>query len=826
MISDYKNGLRLTKENDTTMIKYLLLALAMLFAFYQPTQAFSKKEIQAKRVNHTPKIDGILDDAIWKDIPVANDFVQLDPDNGTPSNFRTEAKFIYTDNSLVVGVMMFDDQPDKILKELSKRDDLNNSDFILLLIDPFNNGLDAFEFIVTPMGVQIDAKVVKNREDSNWDSVWKSGAHIGKEGWSAEFEIPYSALRFPNKNVQEWGINIIRNIQREKEKVSWNFIDKEESGWVNQSGVLKGIENIKPPTRLSFSPYFSVYVDKSSDKSSFETNYRGGLDLKYGINESFTLDMMLIPDFGQIQSDDQILNLSPYETKFDEKRQFFTEATELFNRGGIFYSKRIGASPKYRYDVEDQLDENEIVYDNPIEAKIINSTKISGRTSKGLGIGFLNSMIRNTYADIKDTITGSKRKYKTQAFANYNMLVFDQSLRNESYVSVFNTNVSVPDDDYMANVSGTEFLLKDKTRMFQVKGKALLSQRYEKGEDGLIGQHHQVSFEKINGKFNWSFSNEMISDNYNPNDMGFLNRNNVINNNLSLGYHIYKPKGILLAQHNNLTFSHETQYNPARFSRFTVYYNSRFKFKSYNSVGVYGNVRPMHQYDFFEPRVDGMKLRKGSSAFFGLWFSSDYRKEFAFDVEMEYGKRFSTDDLIVFSLSLRPRYRFNDKFTMQYRLNWNRQLDDMGYVNDEQIDGLTTVYIGIRNTAYLENRLSANYIFNNKMSLSFRARHYWAKAEYKDFNTLLDNGRLKAIDYSDNHDINFNSFNIDMVYSWRFAPGSELALVWKNSISSDDDKIAHRFINNLKNTFDATRFNSLSVKLLYYIDYMSLKKKG
>ncbi|MGZ2368215.1 DUF5916 domain-containing protein [Ancylomarina sp. YFZ004] len=808
------------------MIKYLLLALAMLFAFYQPVKGFEKKEIQAKRVKHTPKIDGILNDAIWRDIPVANEFVQLDPDNGKPSNFRTEAMFVYTDNSLIVGIMMFDDQPDKILKELSKRDDLNNSDYILLLIDPFNNGLDAFEFIVTPMGVQIDAKVVKNREDNNWDGVWKSGAHIGKDGWSVEFEIPYSALRFPKKDIQEWGINIIRNIQREKEKVSWNFIDKEESGWVNQSGILKGIENIKPPTRLSFSPYFSVYVDKSSDKSSFETNYRGGLDLKYGINESFTLDMMLIPDFGQVQSDDQILNLSPYETKFDEKRQFFTEATELFNRGDIFYSKRIGGMPKYIYDVEDDLGENEIITENPIEAKIINSTKISGRTSKGLGIGFLNSMTRNTYADIRDTITNGSRKFRTQAFANYNMLVLDQSLKNESYISVFNTNVNVPKEDYVANVSGTEFLFKNKSRTHQIKGKGMVSQRYEKQTSDEIGHYHQLSLGKISGQFNWNFYNEMISEDYNPNDLGFLNRNNVIKNNFSLGYHLYKPIGILLAQHNNLTISHETQYDPARFSRFTIYYNSRFKFKSYNSVGVYGNVRPMHQYDFFEPRVDGMKLRKGSSAFLGLWFSSDYRKEFAFDVEMEYGKRFSTDDLIVFSLSLKPRFRFNDKFTMQYRMKWDRQLDDMGYVNDEEIGGLTNVYIGRRNTAYLENRLTANYIFNNKMSLSFRARHYWAKAEYKNFSTLLDNGRLMASDYSDNHDINFNTFNIDMVYSWRFAPGSELVLVWKNSIFSEDDKIAHRFINNLKSTFEATRFNSLSVKLLYYIDYMSLKKKG
>ncbi|MFT5749501.1 MAG: hypothetical protein ACI93S_000762 [Ancylomarina sp.] len=808
------------------MIRITLLVIAMFCCLCQPAQAFSKKKIQAKRVTQNPKIDGILNEDIWRDIPVADNFVQIDPNNGMPSNYKTEAKFIYTDNSLIVGIMMYDDQPEKILKELSKRDNLNNSDYALLLIDPFNNGLDAFEFIVTPMGVQIDAKVVKDNEDNNWDGVWKSGAHIGKDGWSAEFEIPYSALRFPKKDVQEWGINIIRNIQREKEKVSWNFIDKEESGWVNQSGILRGINDIKPPTRLSFSPYFSVYLDKSSDNSSFETNYRGGLDLKYGLNESFTLDMMLIPDFGQVQSDDKVLNLSPYETKFDEKRQYFTEATELFNRGGVFYSKRIGASPKYMYDVEDDLGENEIIQENPAEAKIINSTKISGRTSKGLGIGFLNSMIRNTYAEIKDTITGSKRKFKTQAFANYNMLVFDQSLKNESYISLINTNVTVPKYDFIANVSGTEFLLKGKTRKYQLKGKALLSQRYEKGESDQIGHHHRFSFEKINGQFNWSFSNEMISDEYNPNDFGFLNRNNIIKNNLKLAYHIYKPQGILLAQHNNLTISHETQYLPARFSRFTIYYNSKFKLKSYNSLGVYGNIRPMHQYDFYEPRVEGMKLRKGSSAFIGLWYSSDYRKEFALDAEFEYGARFSTDNLRVFEVSVKPRYRFNDKFSIEYKVKWNRQLDDIGYVNDEVIDDITNVYIGYRNTTYVENKFSSNYIFNNKMSLSFRARHYWAKAEYKNVGVLQDNGRLGSTDYSDNHDINFNTFNIDMLYTWRFAPGSELAIVWKSSISDSDDSVAHSFVNNLKDTFDATRFNSLSIKLLYYIDYMSLKKRG
>ncbi|PKQ64531.1 hypothetical protein BZG02_05645 [Labilibaculum filiforme] len=785
-----------------------------------------KKELTAIRVSNKPIIDGNLNDEVWKGVPKGTDFIQFEPSNGEVSNYKTEAKFIYTDHSIIVGVMMFDANPQSILKELSKRDEINNSDFLSLLIDPFNNGLDAFEFVVTPAGVQWDAKVVKGDEDSSWDAVWNSVAKINELGWSVEMEIPYAALRFPSKNVQLWGMNLIRNIQSVREKTTWNFIDNEEDGWVSQSGVLKGIENVNPPVRLSFTPYFSTYFDKSSYNSSVDVNYRGGMDLKYGINESYTLDMMLVPDFGQVQSDDEILNLSPFEVKFDENRQFFTEATELFDRGEIFYSRRIGGRPVKMYEVDDQLKDNEEITENPIETKIINATKISGRNTKGLGIGVFNAMTKNTYAEINDTITGKGRKVKTQPFSNYNMLVFDQSFKNASYASLFNTNVYIPELDYIANVSGTEFEFRNKERSYSLKGKGIVSQRFENGEADEIGHYHELEFGRIKGKLNWDFYHRMISDKYNPNDMGFLNRNNLINNDLNFYYNNADPIGNILVRYWNLQLNHEARYLPRRFSQFTIYYNANIKFKSHTAIGIYGNIRPIHQYDWDEPRVDGLKLKKGSSAFAGAWISSDYRKAFAFDIRAEYGKRLSNDHLKVFEVEIEPRYRFSDKFVMNYQLEWGRQLNDLGYVDDEEINGKTQVYIGDRNRSYIENKLSGSYIFTNKSSLSLKVRHYWAKAAYNSFHALQSNGDLKATDYNENNDINFNSFNIDMVYSWRFAPGSELAVVWKNTIFNEDDKIAHRFVNNLKETFDATQFNSLSVKVIYYIDYMSLKRKG
>ncbi|RUT80021.1 DUF5916 domain-containing protein [Ancylomarina longa] len=809
------------------MSRVIILILFLVLICKLPASATAiKKEVVAVRVSEKPIIDGKLNDVVWNNVPVATDFIQFEPENGSSSKYKTEAKFIYTDRAVIIGVMMFDPKPDQILKELSRRDEINNSDFLSIIIDPFNNGLDAFEFILTPAGVQWDAKVGNNGEDSSWDGVWNSAANINENGWSAEIEIPYSALRFPSKDIQEWGVNIMRNIQRDREKCSWNFIDKGEDGFINQGGVLKGIENVKPPVRLSFSPYFSTYFDNASDNSSWDINYRGGMDLKYGINESYTLDMMLIPDFGQIQSDDEVLNLSPFEVKFDEKRQFFTEATELFDRGGVFYSRRIGGRPANMYDVEDNLKENESITENPIESKIINATKISGRNTKGLGIGVLNAMTKKTFATIQDTITGQTRKYKTQPFTNYNMFVFDQSLKNESYVSLFNTNLYTPQTHYIANVSGTEFAFKNAARSYKIEGKGIVSQRYQQAENDEFGHYHELIFEKIKGQFTWSFYHRMISDQYNPNDMGFLHRNNQINNNLNFFYNVYQPKGIILQRRNWIGIQHEARYQPRRFSSFTIRYNSRVVFKDHTAVGIYGNIKPIAHYDFNEPRVDGMKLKKGASVFSGLWLSSDYRKAFAIDLKGDYGKSVNHDHLKVFSMKIQPRYRFNDKFGMDYKIEWERQLGELGHADDIEENGLTTVYIGERNTSYLENRISANYIFNNKSSLSFRARHYWAKAEYKHFFTLKDNGDVKPSDYNENKDINFNSFNIDMVYSWRFAPGSELAVVWKNSIFTDDDKVAHRFINNLKNTFDATQFNSFSIKILYYIDYMSLKRKG
>ncbi|MFH0896084.1 MAG: DUF5916 domain-containing protein, partial [Bacteroidota bacterium] len=443
------------------MNRFLKILLITIFSL--PFTLCAQKHATAVRISSQPKIDGVLDEPFWKEISPAKDFVQFDPINGKTADQKTEAFFAYNDDALFVGIMLYDSSPDSIFKGLSKRDevDLSNADLISVDLSPFSDGQNGMEFKVSAAGVQSDIKYSTNGEDRSWNPVWESAVKIHNNGWVAEFKIPFSAIRFPNKDKQQWSVNLWRHVRRTREWSTWNFIDQNIDGVFNQMGLLDGIENIKPPVRLSLTPYISTYLEhypyQISGMSNWSRAINGGMDIKYGLNESFTLDMTLIPDFGQVQSDNKVLNLTPYETRYSENRPFFTEGTELFNKAGLFYSRRIGGIRTSSFEISQQADSNEVLVEFPEEAQLINATKISGRTNKKTGLGFFNAMSANTYATFRDTITGTEHKRLTQPFTNYNIMVIDQAFAKNSYVSLINTNVYHDQGGNMANVTGSEF---------------------------------------------------------------------------------------------------------------------------------------------------------------------------------------------------------------------------------------------------------------------------------------------------------------------------------------------------------------------------------
>lgn len=802
--------------------KSIALILLLVFSISVYSQE-SKKNLGIVKTESSPKIDGVLNDEVWKSASVANNFIQFDPYNGAPATEQTEVRMLYDNNSIYIGVMLYDSSPDSIFTTLSKRDGGFNvdADMFVVSLGTFNDGINTNMFIVSAAGVQSDIKGSSGNDDSNWDAVWNSAVNINEKGWVIEMSIPYSALRFAKQDNQTWNINFFRGVIRKQEWSSWNWINNEIEGFSNQAGVLTGIKGVEPPLRLSLTPYLSTSAEHFSEDNSWAKAFNGGVDLKYGINESFTLDMMLIPDFSQVQTDDQILNLSAFETRYEERRPFFTEGTELFEKGEIFYSKRIGSFPKLGWDIYDDLEDDEEVSSNPGETKIVNATKVTGRTKDGLGLGFFNAMTLSTVAEIEDTITGATRNYTTQPFTNYNIVVLDQNLKNNSFVSVINTNMIMPDFNYTANVTAGEFSLKNKKQDYAISGIVGLSQIHADTVPSENGYKHDLEFEKTGGNILFSVNQELVDDKYNQNDMGYLRHNDYMETSADISYRILQPYKNLLNWRIRFDTEYQNQFSTMNFVQWQIGMNINATFRNRWDGGFFFDGTPFGEDDYYESRTEGQVFKKDPAVYGGAYIGSDRRKKLSFrSFVMLWG---STSDYNekVFRMSFDPTWRVNDKLRFSLGLVPEINLNDIGYV-DEATD---VIYFGRRDRKTIANTLVTDVAFNEKMSFSLRARHYWSAASYKQFYTLNNDGTLTEDNtFTENEDINFNTFNIDFVYTWRFAPGSDIIVVWKNAIYEDGDEVLNNYWENIGNTFKASQTNLFSVKVLYYLDYLYLKR--
>ena len=811
-------------------MKHTFIFFTLLFTSLLSAQNIHKN-IQAVKVSDSPVVDGVLEPELWNSIPKATDWTQMEPRNGEfeRENQKSEVQFIYTDKALYIGAMFYDSAPDSILTELSMRDEWDkNCDWFGVWISPYNDYQNDFMFTVTAAGVQLDARSSADNFDMNWDAVWKSAVTINDKGWVAEFEIPYSALRIPNTDVQEWGINLARTIRRTRENYSWNPIDISNSNYGAQAGVLTGIKDIKPPKRLSLMPYLSSYVDFYENQSTRNTN--GGLDLKYGLNESFTLDMTLVPDFGQTVFDDQILNVSPFEVQFNENRNFFTEGTELFNKSNLFYSRRIGDSPTLTPNVG----EHEQVLESPSNVQLLNASKISGRTSGGLGVGFFNAITETTYATIEDTLSGESREELVEPLSNYNVLVLDQVLKNNSFITFTNTNVTREGDTRDANVEKLQVQIGTPDNSYTFYGDVSFSHIFE-DKDRNDGFGSFLMFEKSSGNFRFKAAQNIESDTYEINDLGFLSNNNEFKHYGELAYYIFKPKGNLRRADFELGLGRKMLYSQYLYNNTKLSADIRIHLMNFFSSGLSIKQDVGETHNYFEARtgdLDHVFVTKPSTNIF-WWNSTDYRKRLAGDLGLGFntlpgfGSR-------AYHIRLSPRFRVNDHMFMTYVISYKKEYDNVGRAFDmyssNLLDEDQNLLFSKRDRKTVTNVFKASYVVNNLLSFNIKLRHYWSTLQHKEFYELT-NGDLYANDYrltDENcdplYDINFNTWNIDFNCVWRFAPGSELNFQWKNALSNIHQDAAMGSIENLNNLFDESSGNSLSLKLVYYLDYQDLKK--
>jgi hypothetical protein len=804
----------------------LLLLLFILIGNNHDFYAqISKRQLTIVNTTIAPKIDGVLEQQEWQNAAIADNFIQYAPYNGHAPAHPTVVKIMYDDKALYIGAMMYDSSPDSISRTLGQRDIgfNDNADYIAVTIGPYNDGINMNMFLVSASGVQSDIKATSADDDMNWDAVWKSAVKIGDNGWGAELRIPFSELRYSNTDNQAWAFNFYRKITKRNEWSSWNYVNNKIEGHANQTGELTGFVDLKPNLRLSFTPYLSLLAEYNSETAGWSRGIRGGVDVKYGISESFTLDMMLIPDFAQVQTDDKVLNLSPFEVRYDENRPFFKEGAELFSKGEIYYSKRIGGLPRNYWQVWDKLNDNEKLVENPSENQIINATKISGRTKKGLGIGIFNAVTSKSIAKITDTLSFHEREFITQPATNYNMVVFDQVMRHNSHFSLVNTNVAIPGEGYTGNVSAIDFKFKNKPQTYQFRGVAGFSQIYARNKEDLFGFSYDITFEKTAGKFQFGISQELFDDKYNPNDLGYLSYNNYIETRLFLRHKILKPYKSLVEYGTYFSIEVQNRFAPFDFMSAEFDIETFFTFKNYWTTGFFMGVNPVKTNNFHEPRAENRVHVEPENLYSGIFLSSDSRKKFFFSSRIIHWNSFSEYDQDMKSFSINPNLRAGSRFIVGINSEVMHINNSLGYASQKGEE----IFFGRRQLKTFDNSISADYSFDEKMRLTFRLRHYLSSAEYLQYYLLNGDGSLSPYStYDEDENISFNAFNIDMVFSWRFAPGSDLLLVWKNAIYSTVEKIEPKFVDNIVNTFNSPYHNHFSIKVLYYLDYNYFRKKS
>jgi hypothetical protein len=790
------------------------------------------RRLRAERTNLPVKIDGNLNDEAWQKAESAKDFIELRPTPGIVEKpgKTTEVKILYDDAAIYVYARMNEVNPDSIAKQIVPRDNIGNADFFGVIFDTYHDKINGTGFYVTAANSQFDAKYSQTGgEDSNWNAVWFSAVKIDAKGWSLEIKIPYSALRFSSKDVQTWGVNFMRRRQKFNQESFWNKLDPKASGFINQEGELTNIENVKAPVRLSFSPYVSNntthYPYNVADINNLNSKFNGGMDVKYGLNNAFTLDMTLVPDFGQVQSDNRVLNLTPFDIRFDERRQFFTEGTEMFNKGDLFYSRRIGIAPSYSY-LSGDINKDEIITRNPTGSKLINATKISGRTRQGLGIGVFNAVTNRMFSSIRDTLAGTERLAETQPLTNYNIFVLDQSLKNNSSVTFLNANTLRQGSSYDANVAAMLFNINDKKNKYFISGEGKLSHQTQNGETGIQdGINYEVAFGKQSGSFIWNLKQELSDKKFNSSDLGFFTNNNYLDNALFMRYYVSTPG----KWYNQIESWMEVFYTERLSKR--EYQSARVEpgiwveFKNFWSLSLRANLR-LEGNDFYESRNSGRVFKSPAQRFIRTTLNTNRSKKYQFGGFLAISDR-SLFDGWGWSWGNWQTYRVTDKFSVETEVIAEPGFNYAGWV-DNHVDETTKkrdIIFSRYNRRTIEAILGTRYTFNPRMGLTLRARHYWSDRENRQFYSLNNDGTLSDYSgYSKNKNQNYNVFNIDMTYTWQFAPGSELNITYKNLEESNGNTLYKDYSRNLETTLNSPQNNSLSVKVLYYIDYLDIKR--
>jgi hypothetical protein len=437
-----------------------------------------------------PEIDGFLDEEVWQSATPVTEFTQIRPHDGTIPTERTEVSIVYDREAIYIGVRMFDSDSNGVVGRLSRRDTFTPSDGFWVDIDSHHDHRTGFQLGVNPSGVRWDGATSNDNgnADLSWDPVWSVATRVDSLGWVAEMKIPFSQLRFSADEVQTWGINFSRDIFRKDERVRWSWRPNDETGYASRFGHLQGLRNIPQPRRLELLPYSvarSTYDQSADPANPFDDgsvyDLSGGLDLKYGLTSDLTAVATINPDFGQVEADPAVVNLTVFETFFQERRPFFVEGADIFSFGTgsddsefgapqLFYSRRVGRPPART------ASEPGGYADNPTATRILGATKLSGQTG-GWSIGLLDAVTSDESARVLRA-DGSSTTRPVEPLTNYGVLSLRKDLRGGASVigimgTATNRDIDAPELNFLRSAaysSGLSFYHRFSGDQFAVSG--------------------------------------------------------------------------------------------------------------------------------------------------------------------------------------------------------------------------------------------------------------------------------------------------------------------------------------------------------------------
>ncbi len=574
-------------------IIYIMLILMTILAGRSLTQAATSDEqrVVAVRMKDKISLDGKLTEEAWRDEYAASRFVQADPKEGSEPTEKTVVDVLYDDDAIYFGARMYDSEPARIEARLGRKDVELTSDSFYVYVDPYHDRRTGYYFGINASGTQYDGTLMNDSwNDSSWDGVWEGKAAIDEKGWTAEIRIPYSQLRFTKSDQYIWGINFKRVISRKNEADYLVYKPKNGSGFVSRFPDLIGIENIQPKRSIEVIPYFTSRAEffqndpgnPFHDGSGFDPG--AGADAKIGLGTNLTLNATVNPDFGQVEVDPAVVNLSDIETFYPEKRPFFVEGSSIFNfgQGGasnywgfnwwgpdIFYSRRIGRPPQGEVDdVEFQ--------DIPDGTRILSAFKLTGKVANGWNLGTMHAFTGREYAKLADSSTIWEQEVEPLSYYNVSRMqrefnsgnqglgfittIAGRSFKDDELRDQINSSALVfgvdgwtfLDDQkkwvisgYTAasHVSGNQARITDlqesSRHYFQRPDQNYLSVDHD--ATSLNGSIGRVWLNKEKGNVIFNSAIGFISPGFDVNDVGFMFRADQINGHIGGGYKWTEP---------------------------------------------------------------------------------------------------------------------------------------------------------------------------------------------------------------------------------------------------------------------------------------------